>query len=55
MKNRISRREMLRLTSQTVALGALAGSDCLAAKKRPIANPHGGVTGEPSGAATQPE
>lgn len=41
---------MLRLTGQAVALGALAGSGCLAAEKKAAPkNPHGAIVGEING------
>ena len=52
MNRHTSRREMLRLAGQTVALAALSSGGCLATtKKSPLANPHGVIIGEPNGAA----
>ena len=51
MTTKLSRREMLRLTGQAVALGALVSTGCVSAKKTSPKYPHGVVVGEAAGAA----
>src|SRR5262245_22986843 len=50
MHPKLTRRQMLRLTGQAVAFGALAGSGCVS-RKKPSPAPRGTVIGETTGAA----